>query len=120
MKTEENRNAENNKNEKKSHKIGVIGEESVVKGFLSLGFSVKGVSNSFEAQNAMDELIKDECAIVYITSDFYEKIDTEKYKGDSLFTVIPIPSPNVNSKVGEERLKKFVEKAVGADILFSK
>lgn len=102
------------------YKIGVVGNESVIKGFLSLGFSVKSVSNAFEAANAIEELKKNRCAVVYVTSNFYEKIDTDQYKNDSLFTVIPIPTPNQNSSVGIDRLKKFVEKAVGTDVLFNK
>lgn len=102
------------------YKIGVVGEESVVKGFLSLGFCVKSVTNAQEAQDAIESLKDDSCAVVYVTGNFYQKIDTEKYKTDSLFTVIPIPTPNDSSSIGENRLKRYVEKAVGADILFNK
>lgn len=102
------------------YKIGVVGEESVVKGFLSLGFSVKSVSNAEAAKNAIEELKNDSCAIVYVTSNFYEKADTDKYRTDSLFTVIPIPTPGSSSDITVKRLKKYVEKAVGADILFNK
>ena len=67
------------------------------------------------------ENLKDEgCAVVYVTGNFYEKIDAEKYKADPVFTVIPIPTPNDNSNIGANRLKRYVEKAVGADILFNK
>ena len=102
------------------YKIGVVGEEAVVKGFLSLGFNVKSVTNATEAQNAIEELKNDSCAVVYITGNFYEKINPEKYKTDPIFTVIPIPTPNDNSQSGVNRLKRYVQKAVGADILFNK
>ena len=102
------------------YKIGVVGEESVVKGFLSLGFTVKSVTNANEAKDAIEDLKNDSCAVVYVTGNFYEKIDTEKYKSDSVFSIIPIPTPNDSSSTGENRLKKYVEKAVGADILFNK
>lgn len=102
------------------YKIGVIGEEAAVKGFLSLGFNVKSVKNAAEAQEKLEELHDDCCAVVFMTSNFYEKTDTDKYRTDSLFTIIPIPTPSDSSKIGTQRLKKFVEKAVGADILFNK
>ena len=102
------------------YKIGVVGEEGAVKGFLSLGFEVKSVSNALESKDALESLKKDSCAVVFITSDFYEKANAERYKSDPLFTVIPIPTPNDNSDIGTRRLKKYVEKAVGADILFNK
>lgn len=102
------------------YKIGVVGEESVVKGFLSLGFCVKSVNNTIEANEAIEQLRNDSCAVVYVTSNFYEKSDADKYRTDSLFTVIPIPTPGDNSAAGVKRLKRFVEKAVGADILFNK
>jgi len=102
------------------YKIGVVGEESAIKGFLSLGFLVKSVTNAVEAENAVEELREASCAVVYVTGNFYEKIDTDKYKTDSLFTVIPIPTLNDNSQTGINRLKRYVEKAVGADILFNK
>lgn len=102
------------------YKIGVVGQESVVKGFLSLGFKVKSVSNAMEAMEALESLKNDSCAVVFITNDYYEKADAERYKADPIFTVIPIPSPDDNSDAGTRRLKKYVEKAVGADILFNK
>ena len=102
------------------YKIGVVGEESVIKGFLSLGFIIKSVTNSIEATKAIENLKAEGCAVVYVTGNFYEKIDTDKYKNDSVFTVIPIPTPNDNSSIGANRLKRYVEKAVGADILFNK
>lgn len=102
------------------YKIGVVGEESVVKGFLSLGFLVKSISTANEVDDAIESLKNDSCTVVYVTSNFYKKANTDKYKADSLFTVIPIPTPGDNSNAGVSRLKKFVEKAVGADILFNK
>ncbi len=102
------------------YKIGVIGDESAVKGFLSLGFNVKCAENAAEAQEKLGELKDENCAVVFVTSNFFEKMDTEKHRTDSLFTVIPIPSASDNSKIGTQRLKRFVEKAVGADILFNK
>ena len=38
------------------YKIGVIGDESAVKGFLSLGFNVKCAENAAEAQEKLGEL----------------------------------------------------------------
>ena len=102
------------------YKIGVVGEESVIKGFLSLGFMIRSVTNAMQAMDAIEDLKNESCAVVYVTGNFYEKIDAEKYKTDPVFTVIPIPTPNDNSTLGENRLKRYVEKAVGADILFNK
>lgn len=103
-----------------NYKIGVIGPKEVVMGFLSLGFMVESVTNHNMAADSIEKLKNNGCAIVYITGDFYEKIDTSAYKTDSEFTVIPIPTHLDTSDMGRKRLKKFVEKAVGADILFNK
>ena len=100
------------------YKIGVVGEDATVKGFLSLGFLIENAENAGAAKEKVELLKEKGCVIVYITDDLYEKIDTDIYRTDPLFTLIPINTLKSRSNVGAARLKKAVEKAVGADILF--
>jgi V/A-type H+-transporting ATPase subunit F len=101
------------------YQIGVIGDRASIQGFLSLGFMIEDAKTADEAEEKVSELRKQNCAIVFITEELYAKIDTDIYANEPLFTLIPIPTLNSNYNIGVKRLKKAVEKAVGADILFN-
>lgn len=101
------------------YKIGVIGDEASIQGFLSLGFIIEDAKDMEQATKKVIELKNQGCAIVFITEELYVKIDTDIYITDPLFTIIPIPTLKSNQNIGISRLKKAVERAVGADILFN-
>lgn len=101
------------------YKIGVIGDSASIQGFLSLGFIIEDAKTQDEAEEKIIELRNQNCAIVFMTEELYSKLDTDIYTADPLFTLIPIPTLNSNQNIGVNRLKKAVEKAVGADILFN-
>ena len=44
--------------------------------------------------------------------------EIDKYRESRLPAIIPVPDRNGSSGMGMENLKKSVERAVGADILF--
>lgn len=101
------------------YKIGVIGDEASIQGFLSLGFIIEDAKTAGEAFEKVSGLKKQGCAIVFITEELYSKVDTDIYATDPLFTLIPIPTLKSTGNIGINRLKKAVERAVGADILFN-
>ena len=102
------------------YKIGVIGDKDSVLGFKALGFNVFPVAEVNEAEEVMENIVADDYAIIYIIEDIAKDMgDTlEKYKARILPALIPIPGNRGSLGFGMGIVKKSVEKAVGADILF--
>ena len=102
------------------YKIGVIGEKDAVLGFKALGFDVFPVENRDEAGRILSELAKDNYAVVYITEQTSAGIENEmnQYRDARFPAVIPIPGIQGSLGLGMQGIRKCVEKAVGADILF--
>lgn len=102
------------------YKIGVIGDKDSVLGFKVLGFSVFPVMSSEEALKNLRVLTEDNFAVIYITEQILENIlpSIEEYKSRKFPAIIPIPGNQGSLGLGMKNIKKSVEKAVGADILF--
>lgn len=102
------------------YKIGVIGEKDAVLGFKALGFSVFPVENREQAAKTLTELAKNRYAVIYITEQTAANIKNEinQYREERFPAVIPIPGIQGSLGIGMQGVKKCVEKAVGADILF--
>lgn len=102
------------------YKIGVIGDRDSVLGFKALGLDVFPCYESEEARKILNNLAKDQYAIIYITEGLAAEItkDVDKYKDSRLPAIIPIPNKDGASGTGMDSVRKSVERAVGADILF--
>ncbi len=104
------------------YKIGVIGDKQSVQGFKAVGLDVFDCSSKEEAKKTLHEIANDNYAIIYVMESFYEQIiDTiNEYNKERLPAIIPIPGMQGSLGIGLGNIKKAVEKAVGADILFNK
>ena len=102
------------------HKIGVIGDRDSVLGFKAVGLDVFPCTTADEAKAVLNKIAKEEYAIIFITEGFAKDMqDTmNQYKSQKLPAITPIPGRDGNYGVGFETLKKSVERAIGADILF--
>lgn len=101
-------------------KIGVIGDSASVMGFMAIGFSVFPVTDDESVQKTLSRLASENYAIIYIT-EHYAEVCAEiiaRYKDSPMPAIIPIPSKDGSSGYGMINIKKSVERAVGADILF--
>ncbi|MGL4798943.1 MAG: V-type ATP synthase subunit F [Cellulosilyticaceae bacterium] len=103
------------------YKIGVIGDYDSIYGFGAVGLSLYPVQEIDEARKLMKQLIEEKVAIIYITEVLFTALQKElkSYEQLPLPAIIPIPGACDNTGVGTNRVKKFVEKAVGAAILFN-
>lgn len=103
------------------YKIGVIGERESVLGFKAVGLDVFPCQDKDSARDVLHRIAKDEYAIVYITESLCKDMqqDIERYKDVRMPAIIPIPGVGGTCGIGMSNLKKAVERAVGADILFS-
>lgn len=102
------------------YKIGVIGDKDSVLGFMAIGFSVYPVNDVIEAGETLQKLVKDDFAIIFVTEDIACGIShiIDKYKSEPLPSIICIPGKVGTTGYGIAQIKKCVERAVGADILF--
>lgn len=103
------------------YKIGVIGDKDSVMGFLALGLDVFEASDASQTADCIRRLAKDGYAAIYITeqaaSEVMDVID--EYKDEQLPAIILIPGIKGSLGIGMAGVKKSVERAVGADILFN-
>ncbi len=103
------------------HKIGVIGEKDSILGFKAVGFDVYPAETGEEASSILNRLAGDEYAVIYITEQTAVSIseDIERYRYSRFPAIILIPGSQGSLGIGMTSVKKSVEKAVGADILFN-
>ena len=101
-------------------KIGVIGDAQSVLGFKAFGLDVFPVNTVDEATHTLRRIAKEDYGIIYITERFCKDMQNEFEKYVSMKTpaIIPIPGVDGNFGIGIAGVKKSVERAVGADILF--
>ena len=97
-------------------KIAVVGDKGSVLGFKSVGFEVFMTTTQQETREVMQALCKADYGIIFITEQAYLQVPEiiDEYKERPTPAIIPIPG-----KDGIKNVKKNVERAVGADILFN-
>lgn len=103
------------------YKIAVLGDYDSIYGFAALGFELFPVSDAPAGTEALHRLASENYAVIYITELLEAQLHRElaKYREQILPMIVPIPGILGNTGAGIEAIKKSVEKAVGADILFS-
>ncbi|MBD3372508.1 MAG: V-type ATP synthase subunit F [Candidatus Coatesbacteria bacterium] len=99
--------------------IYFIGREDQLRGFRVLGVSVVGVESLSQAEHALRKAVRDDAVAVFITEDFGALMqETLELFGDRPLPVITlIPTAEGASGGTRRRIRRLVERAVGADIL---
>jgi V/A-type H+-transporting ATPase subunit F len=102
------------------HKIGIIGDRDSVLGFKAVGLDVFPCAAADEAKKTLHRIVKEDYAIIFITENFAKDMQEamDQYKFHKLPAIVEIPGMDGNYGVGFRKLKKSVERAIGADILF--
>jgi vacuolar-type H+-ATPase subunit F/Vma7 len=111
-------------------KLAVVGNESSILLFRSIGCDTFGVSNVEEAQKTTEKLFRTEqegtektplYAVIFVEENYFKDFSEdllEKFTNKPLPAVVMIPSAgNAEKGFALARLKKIVERAVGSDIL---
>lgn len=103
-------------------KIAAVGDRDSVLGFKALSIDVYPVTNDEEAARTVFALAREGYAVIFITEQAAQGIGDmiDRFKTAPYPAIIPIPSNQGTLGLGMEMLKKNVEKALGADILFGK
>ena len=103
------------------YKIGVIGDYDSIFGFSAVGFDIFPVVSAEQAGKELKALANSGYGIVFLTEQYMEDIEADCAVFDECLSpcIVPIPACSGVTGFGESRLKRFVEQAVGSDILFS-
>lgn len=101
--------------------IAVVGRREEALCFLAAGFAVYEAESRDEAVEALAKADRDGCGVIFVTPEFSSVIaQTESEYGERITpAVIPLPTGEAGmGSVGMRMLKGYVERAVGADIIF--
>ena len=101
------------------YKIAAIGDRDSVQGFASIGLEVYFANEKQEAEKLLKRIANDNYAVIYITEKLASMIpqEIEKYTEAVTPAIIPIPGVSGNTVEGMNTVSRFVEKAVGSDII---
>ena len=101
--------------------MGAVGERDAVLCFKAIGMQAIPTVNAEETTRALFTLVKQGVRVIFITEQA-AKLATEameRYRSDPQVAIILIPGSAGSSGYAMSRVKANVEKAIGADILFS-
>lgn len=103
------------------YKIGVIGDYDSICGFAALGLDIYPANTLDEAHELLVRLAGGDYGIIYITEQYISKLEDvmEKYREQQTPAIVPIPGVRGANGFGTARVKKYVEQAVGSDIIFN-
>lgn len=101
--------------------IGVVGDRDSVLLFKAVGLHVFFETEEEQASRTLRRLAREGYEVIFITEELYVKCSeaVSQFKAEAFPAIIPIPSNQGTQGLGMQEIKKNVEKAIGADILFS-
>ncbi|NLG80445.1 MAG: V-type ATP synthase subunit F [Firmicutes bacterium] len=102
------------------YKFAAVGEEEAVFGFRALGVDVFIVKHEDDAASVLQEARKGGYAVIFVTEQVAKAVPDviEGFQDAPLPAVLIIPGVGGSLGLASQRMKRIVEKAVGADILF--
>ena len=100
-------------------RAAVMGDRDSIYGFASLGISIFPVTDPAEGAHTLRKLADNGYGVIYITEQLAEGMleEIERYASRPLPAIVPVPGVRGNTGLGLDSVSKFVEKAVGSDIL---
>ncbi|MDI6871219.1 MAG: V-type ATP synthase subunit F [Bacillota bacterium] len=103
-------------------RIAVLGDRASVLGFKVLGFDAVVAEGPEAARAALARLVQQGYAVIYVVeATAAGMLDAiAEYADRSLPAIVLIPGSRGSLGLGLAKMKRAVEKAVGADILFGK
>ena len=103
------------------YKIGVLGDYDSICAFAALGLDIVSVESVKEAEYSIKNMASGNYGIIYVTEQYFKELQgvIEGYRERVTPAILPIPSVKGSLGVGRERMKKFVEQAVGSDIIYN-
>lgn len=101
-------------------KIGVIGDESSIRGFSALNVDIYPAYDEATIRKFINDMARNNYAVIFITEQAAVQAEETitRYATQPFPAIIPIPSNAGTLGLGTARIRKNVEKAVGTDIFF--
>lgn len=101
-------------------KMAVIGDKDSIFAFKAVGVEVFGADGEEQAKEHVKTLVKENYKVIFITEDLAEKLEDflNRYRTRTYPAIIPIPKGGVAGGYAMNSLKRDMDKAIGADILF--
>ena len=101
------------------YKLAAVGDKDSVYGYASLGVSIFHVETPAEAVPLIRHLAESSYGVIYITEQLAEEMqeELERYASLPLPVIVPVPGVRGNTGLGLANVSRFVEKAVGSDII---
>ena len=102
------------------YKMAVVGEEEAVFGYHSLGADIFALRGPQEGVDIIAALHRGKYGVIFLTEWAAKTVPelVEAFEDQPLPAVAIIPGIEGSMGLARTRMKKIVEKAVGADILF--
>lgn len=103
------------------YKIGVLGDYDSICAFAALGLDTVSVETAKQAEERLRDMAISGYGIIYITEQYFKEIENviESYRDALTPAILPIPCVKGFYGVGKTRMKKYVEQAVGSDIIYN-
>ncbi len=104
-------------------KIAVIGDRDSILGFKAAGVTAFPVTEAQQVKAALSTIAADDTyGVAFITEQAaaVAKDAVEEFMKRQIPILVPIPSSRGSLGIGMDQIRRNVEKAVGADILFGK
>ena len=103
------------------YKIGVLGDYDSICAFAALGLDVVSVENAKQAEEELKDMALAGYGIIYVTEQYFKELENviASYREAVTPAIMPIPGVKGFYGVGKERMKGFVEQAVGSDIIYN-
>lgn len=104
---------------KAMYKIGMIGSKESVRCYKASGVRVFSAESPERARAGLSTLIKDGCAVIFITEELASALseETAKLKCKPIPAVIPIPGAGGSTGYGIQLQSDACKRAIGMDIL---
>lgn len=101
------------------YKIAAVGDKDSIYGFASLGLEIFPVENAQQALSYFRKFADEKYAVVFITEPLAAQLSEEIgiFSERIMPAFIPIPAISGNNGIGMKNVSKYVEQAVGSDII---
>jgi len=105
-----------------TYKIAVIGDNDSILGFKTIGIDTFPVNSSEAALSCLKRIVAEDYGVIFITEELAANLEDvmRELAKRYLPAVVMIPNSRGTQGLGIKQIKKNVEKAIGADILFRK
>ncbi len=105
-----------------TYKIAVIGDKDSIMGFKTIGVDTFPITGTEAALDTLKKLVAENYGVIFITEELAQGLQAviDELHKRFLPTIVLIPNSKGALGIGIEQIRKNVEKAIGADILFKK